>query len=59
MPRDAPRRDDLTLWRDDHEFAQRFEATISLDHDTIDGRWRSGARVAVGHDLHVLYRRSG
>lgn len=31
--------DTLTMWRDDPEFCQRFEARISADRRSLHGRW--------------------
>lgn len=52
--------DDRTwrIWRDDPEFAQRFEAVVSAERDLISGRWEK--RVGLGsweHDFAVTYRR--
>jgi hypothetical protein len=47
-----------TIWRDDPEFSQRFEALISADHHFVDGRWEK--RPAAGeweHDFNVMYSR--
>jgi hypothetical protein len=47
-----------TIWRDDPEFSQRFEATVSADRHTADGRWHT--RAAGGkweHDFDVAHAR--
>jgi hypothetical protein len=46
------------IWRDDPEFSQRFEASISVDTRSITGRWEK--RIAGGaweHDFEVSYSR--
>jgi hypothetical protein len=46
------------MWRDDPVFCQRFEATISADHNEISGRWEqceSGGEWE--HDFNVAYTR--
>lgn len=46
------------LWRNDPDFSQRFEATISADKTKIAGRWEK--RQAGGdwkHDFNVTYSR--
>ena len=47
-----------TMWREDPEFSQRFEANISHDDHAIDGSWDK--RLAAGpweHDFDVTYSR--
>ena len=47
-----------SLWRDDPDFSQRFEAAISADRRRLDGRWEK--RIAGGpweHDFEVTYSR--
>lgn len=47
-----------SLWRDDPEFSQRFDARISADHTRIEGRWEK--RSAGGpweHDFDLTYSR--
>ncbi len=47
------------IWRENPEFSQRFEATISADHDQIVGRWEK--RTPSGeweHDFNVSYTRN-
>ena len=47
-----------TIWRDDPEFSQRFEATITPDRHTIDGRWHKRAGGGPWeHDFDVAYAR--
>ncbi len=46
------------IWRDDPEFAQRFEATISADRRSLDGSWQK--RIGGGsweHDFDIAYSR--
>jgi hypothetical protein len=46
------------IWRDDPEFAQRFEATISADRCSLDGSWQK--RIGGGsweHDFDIAYSR--
>jgi hypothetical protein len=48
------------IWREDPDFAQRFEAAVSADDDLISGRWEK--RPGAGdweHDFAVTYRRIG
>jgi hypothetical protein len=46
------------LWRDDPEFSQRFEATVSEDRNTIAGRWEKRfARADWEHDFNLRYTR--
>jgi len=50
--------DQWRIWRDDPEFSQRFEATISVDLHTINGRWHK--REPGGkweHDFDLTYAR--
>ena len=46
----------LRLWRDDPEFAQRFEATI--EGDRLDGLWQAATTPGAWRTpLRVTYRR--
>ena len=46
------------IWRDDEEFAQRFEAALSADLGLLTGRWEKRAGGAEWeHDFAVAYRR--
>jgi hypothetical protein len=50
--------DTWALWRNDPDFSQRFEASISADRRSVAGRWEK--RTADGpweHDFNVLYSR--
>lgn len=50
--------DAWTIWRDDPEFAQRFEATISADRRSLNGGWQK--RIGGGsweHDFDIAYSR--
>jgi hypothetical protein len=50
--------DRWTIWRDDPDFSQRFEATISADRQMLEGRWEK--RVGSGpweHDFNLTYSR--
>jgi len=46
------------IWRDDPDFSQRFEATVSSDRRSLVGRWekRSGGGT-WSHDFDVTYTR--
>ena len=47
-----------TIWRDDPDFAQRFEATVDADRRRIEGRWeRRAADGPWEHDFAVAYTR--
>lgn len=50
--------DRWTIWRDDPDFSQRFEATIAADRRSLSGRWekRSGDGPWE-HDFEVAYTR--
>jgi hypothetical protein len=46
------------IWRDNPEFSQRFEATISTDRDDITGHWEKRTSNGVWeHDFYVTYTR--
>jgi hypothetical protein len=46
------------IWRDDPDFSQRFEATISGDRNSIAGQWdKCPATGAWEHDFDVVYSR--
>lgn len=50
--------DDWRIWRNDPEFSQRFEATISGDRGSITGRWeKRPAGSDWQHDFNVVYTR--
>jgi hypothetical protein len=50
--------DDWRIWRDDPDFSQRFEATISPDRQSIAGRWeKRPAGSEWEHDFDVVYSR--
>ena len=52
------RDDRWTIWRDDPDFAQRFEATVDADRRRIEGRWeRRAADGPWEHDFAVAYTR--
>jgi hypothetical protein len=46
------------IWRQTPEFSQRFEATVSVDHDEIAGSWeKCSSNGAWEHDFDVVYSR--
>jgi len=46
------------LWRDSAQFAQRFEATLSDDRNSIAGQWeKSSDGREWEHDFNVTYTR--
>jgi len=46
------------IWRENLEFSQRFEATVSADHNEIMGRWEKCASDgAWEHDFNIAYTR--
>jgi len=46
------------LWRDSAQFAQRFEATLSDDRNSIVGQWeKSSDGREWEHDFNVTYTR--
>jgi hypothetical protein len=46
------------IWRDNRDFSQRFEATVSGDGDTISGHWEKRSTGADWeHDFDLTYRR--
>lgn len=46
------------LWRDNSEFAQRFEATLSADQGTLTGHWEKSLDGGEWeHDFNVSYIR--
>ncbi|MBV9838936.1 MAG: hypothetical protein JO156_12515 [Solirubrobacterales bacterium] len=48
------------MWRHTPQFAQRFDAEIDLDGQTIRGRWeKSVAGAAWEHDFRIDYIRRG
>ena len=47
-----------TIWRDDPEFSQRFEATVDASRRAINGRWhRRAGGGRWEHDFDVAYTR--
>jgi hypothetical protein len=48
------------IWRDNDEFAQRFEAVLSEDSRTMSGRWEKSSNGGDWeHDFNVEYTRRG
>jgi hypothetical protein len=46
------------IWREDPEFSQRFEASISADHNEIVGRWeKCASKGEWEHDFNIAYTR--
>lgn len=48
------------MWRDNPEFAQRFQATIAEDQAVIDGHWEKSqdAGTTWEHDFNVHYSKT-
>jgi hypothetical protein len=47
------------LWRDNAEFAQRFQATVGNDQNSMLGHWQKAiAGQEWEHDFNVTYTRS-
>jgi hypothetical protein len=47
-----------SMWRDDPEFSQRFEAVASDDRNVIEGAWeRRSSNGVWQHDFNVTYVR--
>ena len=50
--------DSWRLWRTDPNFSQRFEATVSSDGTSIEGRWEKRQSGGIWeHDFNVTYSR--
>jgi hypothetical protein len=46
------------IWRDDPDFSQRFEATISTDRNEMVGRWeKRSSKAGWEHDFDLTYTR--
>ena len=45
------------IWRNDPQFSQRFEATISADRASMVGEWEKRTTDVWEHDFNVIYRR--
>lgn len=47
-----------SMWRDNPQFSQRFEASVGSPADTITGEWQKrGPEDAWEHDFDVTYIR--